>query len=111
MTLDTIIERFRKLNLPMALNEFTITNRAPAPTLPYICYLIDETQRGSDQKNMIRDISASFELYTDRQPDKAIESRIEREILFDVEFRKNQVKIDSENMVQTSYDFDITEKI
>ena len=53
MTLDTIIERFRKLNLPMALNEFTITSRTPAPTLPYICYLIDETQRGSDQKNMI----------------------------------------------------------
>lgn len=111
MTLDTIIERFKKLNLPMALNEFTITNRTPAPTLPYICYLIDETQRGSDQKNMIRDISASFELYTDRKPDKAIESRIERDVLFDVEFRKNQVKIDSENMVQTSYDFDITEKI
>ena len=77
MTLDTIIERFRKLNLPMALNEFTITSRTPAPTLPYICYLIDETQRGSDQKNMIRDISASFELYTDRKPDKTIESRIE----------------------------------
>ena len=55
MTLDTIIERFRKLNLPMALNEFTITSRTPAPTLPYICYLIDETQRGSDQKNMIRE--------------------------------------------------------
>ncbi len=110
-TFEEILDRAEKLGLPMALNEFTVTNSKPAPELPFICYLIDETRRGADQKNMIREINASFELYTDRYPDKEIEARMESEVLSDIAFTKNQVKIDSENMIQTAYDITITQKI
>ena len=61
-------------------------------------------------KNRIREIDASLELYTDRKADPKLEARIEEEVLFDVEFLKQGVLIQSENMFQTAYDFSVVQK-
>lgn len=109
-TLETIIQRAEATGLPVAHNEFVSTKQKPAPDPPFICWLSSERQRGSDDKNRIREIAASIELYTDRKEDPELEKRIENEVLFDVEFQKIQAKIEEENMVQTAYDFTITQK-
>lgn len=109
-TFEAILERAEKLGLPMAKEKFVKTNKKPIPDLPYLIYLTEETQRGSDQRNMLREIDASLELYTDRKADEELERRIEKEVLFDISFRKDQATIESENMVQTAYEFAITQK-
>ncbi len=109
-TLETVLERLEELKLPVAFREFKDTKRNPAPEPPFIVYLIEERQRGSDDRNRLREISASMELYTDRTPDAEIETRIENEVLFDVEFSKYQAEIREENTVQTAYDFQILQR-
>ena len=109
-TLETIIQRAEATGLPVAHNEFVDTKQNPAPEPPFICWLSSEKQRGSDNKNRIREIAASLELYTDRKEDPELEARIENEVLYDIEFQKYQAKIEDENMVQTAYDFNITQK-
>jgi hypothetical protein len=110
LVLEAILDRAEKLDLPMAKNMFIKTNKKPLPEPPYLIYLVEETQRGSDQHNLLREIDASIELYTDRTPDEGLEARIENEVLFDVSFRKYQASITNENMVQTAYEFAITQK-
>lgn len=80
------------------------------PDPPYIVYLVSEDQRGNDNKNTIREVDGSIELYTDRTPDESLEGRIEEEVLSDLPFKKYQTEITSENMVQTAYEFNITQK-
>ena len=109
-TLETIIQRTKAIGIPVAHIEFVDTKQKPAPEPPFICWLSTEKQRGSDDKNRIREISGSLELYTDRKEDPELESRIENEVLFDVEFQKYQAKIEDENMVQTAFDFNLTQK-
>lgn len=109
-TFEEIIDRAGRLDLPIAEYEFVKTNKKPLPDPPYIVYLKEEGQRGDDHRNRIREIDGSLELYTDRQPDPELETRLENEVLQDVPFRKNQVKINSENMVQTAYDFTTVQK-
>lgn len=109
-TIETILSRAKALNIPITEYEFTPTKQNPAPDPPFIVYMIPEKQSGSDEKNRIRDISASIELYTDRKPDPKLESRIENEVLFDQEFSKNVAPIPNENMYQTAYDFEIIQK-
>ena len=107
---ETILERLDALNLPVAHREFKDTKRNPAPEPPFVVYLIEERQRGSDDRNRLREISVSLELYTDRTPDAEIERRIEDEVLYDVEFVKYQADIREENTVQTAYDFEILQR-
>ena len=78
---------------------------------PFICWLSSEKQRGSDDRNRIKEISASIELYTDRKEVQALEELIETKVLFDIPFQKYQERIREENMVQTAYQFVTTEKI
>ena len=110
-TLNTIIERVKALNIPIAHNEFVATKQNPAPQPPFICWLSSEKQRGSDEKNRIKEINGSLELYTDRVADPLKEALIETKILYDIPFQKSQALIREENMVQTAYDFVTTEKI
>lgn len=109
-TLDDVLRRLATLGLPVAFREFKDTKKNPAPEPPFAVYLAQERQRGSDDKNRLREVSASIELYTDRAPDAALEKRIEEEVLFDVEFDKYQAEIKTENVVQTAYDFEILQK-
>ena len=109
-TFKEIINRLEGIGLPVAHMEFKDTKRKPAPDPPFACYLVTERQRGSDQRNLIKEFDGSIELYTDRDPDPEQESKIEEYVLFDLEFEKEQVKIDAENMVMTSYDFTLVQK-
>lgn len=109
-TFENILKRAAALGLPMAKDQFEKTNKKPVPDPPYLVYLQEETQRGDDHKNRIREIDGSLELYTDRRPDPDLEAKIENEVLPDIEFRKYQAKINSENMVQTAYEFTIIQK-
>nr|DAD83845.1 MAG TPA: hypothetical protein [Myoviridae sp. ctJfU3] len=109
-TFEEIIKRAEGLDLPIARNQFTATNKKPVPDPPFLVYISTEKQRGDDTKNRIREIEGSLELYTERKPDVELESRIEEEVLFDVEFLKYQMQIPKEDMTQTAYDFTITQK-
>lgn len=109
-TIEEIIKRATAIGLPITKNAWKKTAKKPIPDPPYIIYLIDENQRGDDKKNTIREIGGSLELYTDRAPDESLEERIEKEVLSDLPFDKHQAEIASENMVQTAYEFNITQK-
>ena len=109
-TIEEIIKRATAIGLPITENAWKKTAKKPVPDPPYIVYLVSENQRGDDNKNRIREINGSLELYTDRTPDGSLEERIEEEVLFDLPVSKYQEEITSENMVQTAYEFDITQK-
>ena len=105
-----MLKRATAIGLPITKNAWKKTAKKPVPDPPYIVYLVSENQRGDDNKNRIREIDGSLELYTDRTPDGSLEERIEEEVLFDLPFDKYQAEITSENMVQTAYEFNITQK-
>lgn len=109
-TIEEIIKRATAIGLPIAKNALKKTAKKPVPDPPYIVYLVSEEQRGDDNKNTIREIDGSIELYTDRMPNESLEGRIEEEVLFDLPFSKYQAEITSENMVQTAYDFKTIQK-
>ena len=109
-TIEEIIKRATAIRLPITKNAWKKTAKKQIPDPPYIVYLVSEDQRGDDNKNRIREIDGSLELYTDRTPDGSLEERIEEEVLFDLPFSKYQAEITSENMVQTAYEFNITQK-
>jgi hypothetical protein len=107
---EQIIERLKGLGYPVAEYEFKDTKKNPAPNPPFIIYFSAEDQTGTDEKNRIRNIQASIELYTDRTPDHDLEALIESKVLFDIDFHKTTAPIQSENMYQTAYDFNVVQK-
>lgn len=109
-TFEKILERAEGLKIPIAHNEFLKTNKTQLPDPPFMVWLSSERQRGDDKKNRVREIEGSLEIYTEKKADPTLEKKIEEEVLFDVEFRKYQATISSENTVQTAYDFTIIQK-
>ena len=109
-TFEEIINRAEGLGLPMAEFAFEGTRKNPVPDPPYIVYLRESNVYGHDTGNAIESISGSIELYTDRKPYPEWERRIESEVLFDINFEKQQAAIESERMVQTAYDFSVIQK-
>lgn len=59
----------------------------------------------------VPDICLPVELYTDKVVDGSLEKEIEEKVLFDVDYTKYQDTIESEDMVQTAYEFTIYEKV
>ncbi len=112
LTLDKIIERAKAIGLPIAKDEFRKTKETPLPDLPYLIYIIpQETGRGADCKNFVVAKQVGLELYTDKIADAKLEREIEKKVLFDIAYEKSQDTIESEDMVQTAYDFTVVEKI
>ena len=111
ITYERIIERLKALGLPVAEYEFRDTKKNPVPKPPFLIYFSSEDQTGTDDLNRIRKIQASIELYTDRTPDHDLEHRIETEVLFDIDFHRTTAPIQSENMYQTAYDFNVVQKM
>lgn len=111
-TINDIIERLKKINIPMTEMEFENTEENPPPPPPYLIYLIThEVSRGADfNENLIKEISMSIELYTDKFKNEAIEKSIESIVLFDIKYDKYQATIQSEELVQTAYEFKILSK-
>lgn len=109
-TYEQIISRAESLGLPIAEYEFKATKKNPAPDPPFLIYFSSERQSGTDEKNRIRTITGSLELYTDRKRDPKLETLIEENVLFDIEFQKATVPIQTENMYQAAYDFTVVQK-
>lgn len=113
-TFEEIIERAKSLGYPIAENEFVVTKKNSAPTLPFICYQRRETFTGTDQAVRLKTTEGFIEFYTDRKPstaDKAAIAAFEATVFPDIEYTKEQAYIRDENMTQTAYTFKITEKI
>ena len=113
MRLETIIERARALGLPLAKDEFRETKETPLPELPYLVYITpqDNVSKSDDGAVGVKAIQAAIELYTDKTADSSLEKEVEQKVLYDVGFNKFQETIQSEDMVQTAYEFTIYEKI
>ena len=108
---EDIIKRLEALGYPIAEYEFRATKKNPAPAPPFIIYFRVVSSDGPDGMNRLERSAVSVELYTDRAPDHGIERRIETEVLNDVVYNKFQAEIESENMYQTAYEFNVVEKI
>lgn len=113
MRLETIINRAEKLGLPIAKDAFRETKETPLPELPYLVYITPQTiGRGSDEAILLHEISVALELYTEKIADSSgLEQEIEGKVLFDIDYQKYQETIESEDMVQTAYEFTIYEKV
>jgi len=108
MRYEEIVDRLNSLGLPVAKNAFRKTSKTPLPDLPYIVYLIpQQIGRGADAINNIKEMQISIELYTDKISDDELERQIEEAVLYDVEYIKYQTTIESEEMIQTAYEFTI----
>ena len=109
MNVTTVIltERAKSLGLPIAKNAFEGTLENPVPGLPYLVYLIPRaTGCGADCINNLVSEDWSLELYTvaDDEAAEQIMTRIEDEILFDVDYEKYKVYIEDEECFQTAYE-------
>lgn len=109
MTFEILLERAEALGLPLAHNEFVATKKNPAPDPPFLIWLRADTARGADNVSNILETNGCFELYTEGA-DAALEARLEKEVLQDVEYRRFQAAIPSENLTQTAYEFTILQK-
>lgn len=110
--LETIIDRAKALGLPLAKDAFRETKENPLPVPPYLVYIVPQVVgRGSDERILLHEIHAALELYTDKVADGSLEKEIEEKVLFDVDYTKYQDTIESEDMVQTAYEFTIYEKV
>lgn len=110
MRLDTILDRLDAFGVPYAYLEFKDSEKDPAPDPPFIVWIQTVISRGPDcGPVMLEQIEAAIELYTSA-PNEALETRLEAEILDGVEYRKFQTDIDSENLIQTAYEFTILQK-
>lgn len=113
-TFEEIIQRATDLGYPIAENEFVVTKKNQAPTLPFITYQRRETYTGTDQAVRLKTTEGFIEFYTDRMPstaDKAAIAALEAAVFPDIDFTKEQVFVPSENMTQTAYEFTTYEKI
>lgn len=109
-TFEEIIKRAEGLDLPIARNQFTATNKKPVPDPPFLVYLSTERQRGDDTKTGSGRLKDHWN-FTQREKQIRIwKKQIEEKVLFDVEFRKYQAQIPQEDTTQTAYDFTITQK-
>lgn len=98
--------------LPLAKDAFRETKENPLPEPPYLVYIVPQVVgRGSDERILLHEIHAALELYTDKVVDGSLEKEIEEKVLFDVDYTKYQDTIESEDMVQTAYEFTIYEKV
>lgn len=109
-TFEEIIRRAEALGYPITEFAFKGTKKDPVPEPPFIVYLRTVRSSGSDDRNRMDEIDGSIELYTARKPDRAIETRIEEEVLSDIPYQKDQAEIRNEGTVQTAYDFTILQK-
>lgn len=112
MRVEEIIKRAEALGLPITENEFIKTKEKPLPEPPYLIWYDDETNGdGGDDVVLFKRRKIVLELYTDKVGDAEIEKRIEKEVLYDVKYNKYQAPVESEDLVQTAYDFMVVEKI
>lgn len=100
MTLKEIYSKLKSLNIPVAYDHF---NSAQTP--PFCVYTISDDISGADLKNMLRNRSVRLELYTDKK-NETLETEVEN-LFNEYEMSKETIWIQSENMFETIFSFDI----
>lgn len=115
MRVAEIISRAEALELPIAENEFKKTKKNPLPDPPYIIWYEDESLNdGADKVVLFKKRNMVLELYTDKVADKLLkilEERLEQKVFFDIGHKKYQAPVEGEDLVQTAYNFVVTEKV
>lgn len=107
VTVAVLTERAVKIGLPIAKDAFEGTLENPVPPLPYLVYTIPHTaSRGADTINNLVAEDWNLELYTVADDEAAAEiaGRIEKEVLFDVDYEKFMTPIEDEECFQTAYE-------
>ena len=92
----------------LKVTEETFTNIPPP--LPYICFTDDSDVGGADDKNCIADRNINIELYSlkiDRVSESKIENLLNEKA---IKYSRDRIWIDTEQMFETIYDFNIIEK-
>ena len=119
-TAAVLTERAESLGLPITKNAFEGTLENPVPPLPYMVYLLPrEATAGADSRpnNLMAD-DWQLELYTvaDDEAAEEIRTRIENEVLHDVDYVKfvayvesEEIRIDKESIVLGSGDLYCTD--
>lgn len=107
-TAAVLTERAKRLGLPIAKNAFEGTIEDPVPPLPYMVYLMprEETVGADSRPNNLMADDWQLELYTpaDDEAAEEIRTRIENEVLHDVDYIKFVAYIESEECYQTAYE-------
>lgn len=100
MTLIDVYTRLQTLNTPVAYMAF---KSAQSP--PYIVYCESGSNfHGSDEKNYIKDMNVTIELYYENK-NTQIEKSIEN-LFSDVELNKSEdIWIDDEQLIMVTYEF------
>lgn len=104
MTLVELKQILDRTGYPVAYYQFNVDENNPAPTLPFIVYLVDSTANYfSDDKLLKKVDNVLIELYTDNK-DLIAEQKLES-LLNDNEICWNvdEVFIESEKMFQRIY--------
>ena len=107
MTTNILIERAKKIGLPITKNAFEGTLESPVPPMPYLVYLIPHHKaRGADYYNNLKETSFDLELYTqeDNEEREELAKHIENEVFFDIEYECFLTPIESEDCYQTAYE-------
>lgn len=99
MELSELNELLNTLDIPVAYSHFK--DLAQTPFLIY--YVSNEDIRGSDNKNMLSEKNIRIELYSDLK-NIELENKIE-EMLIEYQLDKNETYIESEQLLQVSYEF------
>ena len=99
MELSELNELLNTLDIPVAYSHFK--DLVQTPFLVY--YVQNEDIRGADNKNMLSEKNIRIELYSDLK-NIELENQIE-EMLIEYQLDKNETYIESEQLLQVSYEF------
>lgn len=105
MTINDLISRIELTEFMNAEIAFLKT-----PTYPALIYFIDPSGEGSDDENLINSHKIRLELYQ-LKIDKAVEEKIQNEVLYDVEYDSDSGYINEEKLFYRYYYFSISEII
>lgn len=112
MRVAEIISRAEALGLPIAENEFKKTKENPLPYPPYIIWYEDESLNiSANNVVLLKKRNMVLELYTDKIVDKSLEKKLEQKVFYDIGHKKYQAPVEGEDLVQTAYNFVVTEKV
>lgn len=105
--MDRLVELLKTINLPFAYHHFA-EGESPAP--PFVVYILPEHHHFSaDGRIYHKSLSVQVELYANKK-DIALEQQVERVLEErDVYYQKASVWIESEELYETIYIFEMEE--
>lgn len=81
------------------------------PVLPYLTVTEQNSTGGADYKNCLVNRQIGIELYSakiDQTAEQTVENLLNKK---SIEFKKDRIWIDTDSFYQTTYDFNLVEKI